>query len=173
MSQAQLVSPLPTRPNLPDGFKVGAVTATATTLPWDKAREQLAAARNYWLATTYPDGRIHIMPVWGVWLDNTLYFTTDASSQKARNIAANPNVALHLDSAAELVSLDGSAEAVSDAAVYERVADAYAAKYDHRLELGAENSSERLFVVHPNLAFTWRESDIGGSITRWLFRKGV
>jgi hypothetical protein len=173
MSELQLATapaPKASRANLPAGFNVRDVPTTSARLPWDKASALLAAARNYWMATSYPDGRIHIMPVWGVWLDDALYFTTDTTSQKARNIATNPSVAIHLDSAPELVSLDGTAQLVTDPTIFRRIADAYEAKYDYRVDLSLDNTTERLFVVRPDLAFTWLESDIGGSITRWLFR---
>ena len=62
-------------------------------LPWAWAVERLTRARNYWIATTCPDGLPHCVPVWGVWLDddNAFYFSSGTQSRKARNLAANPN----------------------------------------------------------------------------------
>ncbi len=161
--------PQPSRPHLPAEFKVQDAAITSARLPWDKTRERLVAARNYWLASLSPDGRIHIIPVWGVWLDEAFYFTTDENSQKGRNLAANPNVALHLDTAEDLVSLDGMADLVTDQALLERVFAAYEAKYDYHLEPDLTNPRYRCYQLLPNVAFTWLESDIGGSITRWRF----
>ena len=59
-------------------------------LPWSWAAERLSQAHNYFVATARPDGRPHVMPVWGLWLDDAFYFSTGASSRKARNLAANP-----------------------------------------------------------------------------------
>src|SRR5712691_7751987 len=57
-------------------------------LPWKWATERLTRARNYWIATTRPNGQPHSRPVWGVWLDDTFYFST--GSLAAQNLAANP-----------------------------------------------------------------------------------
>ena len=45
-------------------------------LHWSWAAERLTAARNYWVASVWPDGRPHTMPVWGMWDDSTLWFTS-------------------------------------------------------------------------------------------------
>ncbi len=172
MSEPQMAAhqPQPQRADLPAEFGVQDAAATSAKLPWDIARQRLVAARNYWLASMYPDGRIHIIPVWGVWLDEVFYFTTAESSQKGRNLAANPNVGLHLDSAEEMVSLDGKAYPVTDQALLERVFAAYEVKYDYHLDPDLTNPSYRCYQLLPHVAFTWLESDIGGSITRWHFR---
>ena len=163
--------PQPTRPHLPTEFAVQDAATTSARLPWEKSRAHLVAAHDYWLASLYPDGRIHILPVWGVWLDEAFYFTTAESSQKGRNLAANPNVALHLDTAEDLVTLDGVAHPVTDQALLERVFTAYEAKYDYHLDPDLTNPSYRCYQVLPRTAFTWLESDIGGSITRWRFKQ--
>jgi hypothetical protein len=38
-------------------------------IAWDDVCARLAKSRNYWVATSRPDGRPHSMPVWGVWLE--------------------------------------------------------------------------------------------------------
>jgi hypothetical protein len=38
-------------------------TNAAEVLPWSHARQRLAAAENYWLATTRRDGSPHVAPV--------------------------------------------------------------------------------------------------------------
>ena len=43
----------------------GFPTSDAQLLPWAYAEQRLVAARNYWLATTRPDGRPHVSPAWG------------------------------------------------------------------------------------------------------------
>ena len=51
-----------------------------------RALARLRAAMSYWIATTRPDGRPHAAPVWGVWLDDALWFGT--MGQKVRNLDA-------------------------------------------------------------------------------------
>ena len=88
------------RPRMTD---YGVPADPAGALPFEWARERLAANRNYWLVTVDPAGRPHSTPVWGVWLDNALYFGTDPQSFKYKNLAANPAVAVHLESGDEVV----------------------------------------------------------------------
>jgi hypothetical protein len=105
----------------------------ATVTPWAEARRRLDEAETYWLATVRPDGRPHVRPVLGVWLDSALYFSTSETSRKGKNLAHNSRCVLAVGSLA-LPALDlvveGDAAKVSDEAKLHRVADAYAAKYE-------------------------------------------
>ena len=44
----------------------GSPRATTGMLPWSWAEERLTRSHDYWCATTWPDGRPHVMPVWAV-----------------------------------------------------------------------------------------------------------
>jgi PPOX class probable F420-dependent enzyme len=57
----------------------------------------VAAARVCALATTYPDGRPHVVPVSPVLDLDRLVFASEADTQKVRNIEADPSVALCFD----------------------------------------------------------------------------
>jgi len=70
----------------------------ATVTPWAVVRERLADGRTYWLATVRPDGRPHVVPVGGVWLDGALYFTTGQGTQKGKNLSRNSPCILTLAS---------------------------------------------------------------------------
>ena len=98
----------PERPGLDPSY--GISTAEEGLLPWSWVSEQMERSRNYWVCTTRPDGRPHAMPVWGVWVDDTLWFSTGDGSVKARNLAADPRVAVHLESGDDAVMLEGTAE---------------------------------------------------------------
>ncbi|HEU4760074.1 MAG TPA: pyridoxamine 5'-phosphate oxidase family protein, partial [Dehalococcoidia bacterium] len=65
--------PMVSRPHMP-GY--GISEDDEGLLPWAWAEERLAKSHNYWVATARPDGRPHAMPVWAVWLDDRLYFST-------------------------------------------------------------------------------------------------
>ncbi len=84
-------------------------------LPWTWATERLTQARNYWIATTRPDGQPHSRPVWGVWLDDIFYFSTGSLAEQ--NLATNPAITVHLESGSEVVIIEGTAEPISDAAL--------------------------------------------------------
>jgi PPOX class probable F420-dependent enzyme len=59
------------------------------------------AARTCALATTYPDGRPHVVPICTVLDLDRLVFASEADTQKVRNIEANPEVAIAFDAYAE------------------------------------------------------------------------
>ena len=99
-------------------------------LPWSWARERLESARNYWLATTRPDGRPHAMAVWAVWHEESLWFSTARGSRKATNLAGNPRCVVCTERADEAVIVEGVAGLARDPARLVAVAEIYLAKYE-------------------------------------------
>jgi pyridoxamine 5'-phosphate oxidase-like protein len=81
--------PRASRPYMP-GYGIARPEEGSGLLHWSWAAERLTTARNYWVATVWPDGRPHIMPVWGMWDDSTLWFSSAEGSRKVRNLAADP-----------------------------------------------------------------------------------
>ncbi|HWO72233.1 MAG TPA: pyridoxamine 5'-phosphate oxidase family protein [Dehalococcoidia bacterium] len=144
-------------------------------LPWRWAEDRLRRNRNYWLATVRPDGRPHLMPVWGVWLDGSFFFSTAASSRKAKNLRSDPRCALSVENGLEPIVVEGTARPVEDAATLERAADAYSRKYDWPLRVrngGVYDSGGNggpLFRLEPETCFGMTESDLARTATRWRF----
>jgi PPOX class probable F420-dependent enzyme len=136
---------------------------------WSKATDLLAPARNYWVGSTRPDGRPHAMPVWGIWQDDTLYFSTGRNSRKARNLAANPAVVVHLESGDEVVILEGEIEEVHDQPILDRFTDAYDVKYQFRPN--TTDPTQLVYRLRPHTAFTWSEKDYPQSALRWDFAR--
>jgi nitroimidazol reductase NimA-like FMN-containing flavoprotein (pyridoxamine 5'-phosphate oxidase superfamily) len=134
---------------------------------WDWALERLTKSRNYYVATTRPDGRPHVMPVWGVWIDNRLLFSTGNSSTKARNLAANPSCAVATDDPTEALIVEGIAAEETDAEILQRFVAVYKDKYDWEVNASAGG----IFAVTPRVAFAFIESpeDFQNSATRWRF----
>jgi hypothetical protein len=60
----------------------------ATPTEWSQARDELADAEVYWLSTVRPDGRPHVTPLLGIWLEDALYFCTGPDERKAKNWAS-------------------------------------------------------------------------------------
>ena len=166
--QAQLRERIEPRPDRPDMEGYGIATDPEGMLLWGWASAALAAARNYWIGTTRPDGRPHAAPVWGIWLDETFYFGTGPTSCKGRNLAVNPAIVVHLESGDDSVILEGVAEPLTDASLLERYADAYEAKYQFRPDT---SKPEGTYMLRPRVAFGWRERDFPTSATRWRFRE--
>src|SRR5919206_3597441 len=103
--------PQRSRPVMPEGY--GVPTTDDGLLDWSWATQRLEAARNYWFSTTRPDGRPHAMPAWAVWLDGVLYFEGSPATRRARNLATNPALSVHLESADEVVILEGEVHEAS------------------------------------------------------------
>jgi hypothetical protein len=154
------------RPQLTPGY--GIETSREGLLPWSYVSEHMAAARNYWVATTRPDGRPHSAPVWGLWLDETFYFSTDPDSTKARNLTANPATVVHLESGDDVVILEGIVGRVTKTTALTRFVDLYEAKYGIRPDPSDPGQGVYQFKAHTALA--WREQDMPKSATRWNLR---
>jgi general stress protein 26 len=158
-------SPTPSRPKMPDGY--GITKGSTGLMRWNAVEEQLEKAKNYWVGTTRPDGRPHAMPVWGLWLDRTFYFSSDGSSRKARNIAANGCAVVHLESGDAAVIVEGEAHRVTNRGLFAKVDEAYTKKY--RMGLSGIPGDVGVFAVQPKVVFAWRERDFPKSATKWRF----
>jgi hypothetical protein len=128
---------------------------------------RLEKSKNYWIGSTCPDGRPHIMPVWGVWLDGAVIFGTDRGSRKARNIRANPLATVHLESGDDAVILECSAREVTDAREIAEIDTAYLKKY--KMKLTDAPGVPFILAMKPNVAFAWHERNFAVSATRWKF----
>jgi hypothetical protein len=144
-------------------------------LPWTWATERLTRARNYWIATTRPDGKPHSRPVWGIWIDDTFYFST--GSLAASNLVTRPAITVHLESGSEVVIIEGVAEPVNDATLVEQVVSLYNQKYNWNLD--PHDLPGPFYAVRPQVAFGWHfdESELNpestglGTATRWRFKQ--
>lgn len=142
-------------------------------LPWMWAIERLTRARNYWIATTRPDGKPHSRPVWGVWLDDAFYFSTGSLATK--NLATRPAITVHLESGSEVIIIEGVAEIVKDATLVEQIVSLYNQKYSWNLV--PHNLPDPFYIVRPQVAFGWHfddslltpESSGLETATRWRF----
>jgi PPOX class probable F420-dependent enzyme len=105
----------------------------AEATPWTAAEAVLRESELYWLTTVRADGRPHVTPLVGVWLDDAFAFTTGPDEQKGRNLAHAPQVAVTTGVSTWARGLDvvveGVAAPVTDPATLRRVAEAYDLKY--------------------------------------------
>jgi PPOX class probable F420-dependent enzyme len=161
--------PRATRPFMP-GYGTLPPTDGGGLLPWSWAEERLASARDYWVASILPDGRPHVMPVWGVWLDDALWFSSAVRSRKARNLAADPRCTMTTDVPTEPVVVHGTAAVIIDldriATFLDALGRKYATAYDPDFLDPAVNASFRL---EPEVVFGLVEENFTGSPTRWAF----
>jgi nitroimidazol reductase NimA-like FMN-containing flavoprotein (pyridoxamine 5'-phosphate oxidase superfamily) len=160
--------PVADRPDVPAAYGVVAADKGQGLLDWSEMGQQLAAPVTYWLCTTRPDGRPHAVPVWGVWLDNAFYFGTHRHSAKARNLAANPYLSLHLDDNRQVLIVEGPVSEIVDSRERFLVDQAMARKYDLADDNPAEDPNP-VFSMRPKVAFAWSGEDYGATATRWRF----
>jgi hypothetical protein len=140
-------------------------------LSWPEVAGRLAAARNYWLCTTTATGAPHAAPVWGVVISRRLYLYSERSTVKARNIAVDPRVVVHLESAEDVVAGRGTAADLGTPAEVPHVVTALSAKYsgedDRQYLPAADPDFDVVYVIQPQSAMVWRLSDYAASQRRW------
>ncbi|MBA3380003.1 MAG: pyridoxamine 5'-phosphate oxidase family protein [Chloroflexia bacterium] len=120
---------------------------------------KVAAARlSAWahVATVGPNGYSDVVPVHPSWEGDTIWFMTGSTSIKVRNIAHQPNVAMHwqVTEAGDGVEVRGTAEAHEDIDTKVRL---WNGVFDYDLNMfapgGPEGSPDTVFVaVRPNRA---------------------
>jgi nitroimidazol reductase NimA-like FMN-containing flavoprotein (pyridoxamine 5'-phosphate oxidase superfamily) len=133
-------------------------------LPWTWIARKMNGCRTFWLATIYAGhARPHVMPVWGVWVNDAFYFSTGRKSRKGQNLAANPACTVTNDDGLEAVIVEGQARPVEDHKALELAAGAYKKKY----KMDPRSMSEPIFVVRPSKVFAFIEKSFPKSATRW------
>lgn len=135
---------------------------------WSDAERRLVEARSYWLATTSDDGTPHVRPVWGIWVDGRLYFDGHPRTRWARNLAREPRASVHLESAADVVIVDGIGEDVerTDEELGGRIAAAWKRKYGRLVPAPAVHG---IFRLTPSRARGWSEDLHDGTV--WTFQR--
>jgi hypothetical protein len=163
------MQPTADRPVMP-GYGVLPADQGSGLMPWDEAERRLSASHDYWCATVRPDGRPHVMPVWGVWLDGQLWFSSGMRARKARNLAAQPRCTMTTDDARNPVVVDGVARQVTDRAGIAAFVAAVDAKYGGGVSMEfLDPALNGTFAVAPERVFAISEDDFAGSPTRWTF----
>jgi PPOX class probable F420-dependent enzyme len=135
-------------------------------LQWRWVAERLTSARNYWVCTVRADGRPHAAPVWALWLDEAIWFSTSEASQKGRNIARDQRVVVHLESGDETVIVEGEVVRERDRSALERFVEAYEAKYAWRID--PANDDYAAYVVRPRVVHAWTEAGFPRNATRFV-----
>jgi nitroimidazol reductase NimA-like FMN-containing flavoprotein (pyridoxamine 5'-phosphate oxidase superfamily) len=155
------------RPAMPDRWEYGSEPSEAPDLQWSQVRDRIAAADVYWLATTRPDGRPHVVPIGGVWADDALYLTLGPTTVSARNAARNRAALVHLEDANDAVIVEGTISQPAPPEVPAEAAAAYGRKYEGTWD--PADTEMPYWVLRPRVVMTWRSEDIKGSAVRWRF----
>jgi general stress protein 26 len=162
-----VTAPEASRPRFHESYGIWAADEGAGLLAWEWATERLERAHNYWVATASREGSPHAAPIWGLWLDEVFYFSTARGSRKGRNLAANPQAVVHLESGDEVVIVEGEVKEVDGRNSLDRLALAYGEKYT--LQIKFDDPGSVVYALKPARAFAWRETDYPESATRFNF----
>jgi PPOX class probable F420-dependent enzyme len=158
------------RPHMP-GYGIAGAAEGSGLLPWSWAAERLRISRNYWVVSIWPDGRPHTMPVWGMWDDAVLWFSSSAGSRKTRNLAADPRCCVTTEDATDPVVIEGTARLVTEPALLQRVIDLMNDKYGTEFGVDFLSPAKNAAIqVRPGRVFGLRSGDFTGSPTRWTFQ---
>jgi PPOX class probable F420-dependent enzyme len=141
-------------------------------LPWSFAEERLASSHDYWLATRWPDGRPHLMPVWGLWLEDNLWFSTAAGSRKARNLEAEPRCSMATNDPLEPVIVEGTATLVLErdevALFTEKLRIKYASEWVEDVYT-VDFYVGGTYRLTTTSVFALKDSEFATSPTRWTY----
>jgi uncharacterized pyridoxamine 5'-phosphate oxidase family protein len=162
-------SPKATRPHMP-GY--GLPKGTKGLLLWKWAEDRLKKSHNIWIATVRPDGRPHLMIVWGLWLEGKFYFSTGRESRKAKNLLANSNCVIATEKADQAVIVEGIAEEERDVELRRKFLRLCERKYDFDMSSFEEpvlSLKEPIYVVRPKVIFGLDEKKSLNAATRWRF----
>ena len=167
-----MLLPRSDRPEVPDGY--GVPETDDGILEWSVVEDRLKVSLHYWMATTRPDGRPHVVPRWGVWMEGRLWYDGSPDTVHARNLAANPACVLHLEDGRQAAIVECLSEAATPPGLElgGRLSAAMSAKYG---ELGYSPQADAwegdaaggLCVFAPVKAMAW--FDFPTDITRFRF----
>jgi hypothetical protein len=159
------------RPELPDGY---GVQETGPFLDWAVVEGRLVDSTEYWLASTRPDGRPHVVPRWGVWLENNFWYDGSPETRHSKNLIENPACALHLESGTTVTIVEGRSHRSEPIAgeLGERLAAEYGRKYKKlgyapTADAWSDEHAGGMRVLIPEKAIAW--SVFPTDMTRFAF----
>lgn len=113
---------------------------------------RLFSERNIWLATTRPNGKPHLVPIWFVWVRERFYICTADSSVKVKNIVANPRASVALEDGNQPIIAEGRAAMLPRPHPDDVVAE-FKRKYDW--DISTDGSYTALIEVTPEKWLKW------------------
>lgn len=157
---------------MPEGY--GVPDTDEGLLQWTEVEARLVASHHYWMATTRSDGRPHVVPRWGVWLDDRFWYDGAPTTLHVRNLVRDPSCTLHLENGAQAVIVDGESHQADPPGLElgGRISEAFRAKYAEQGYTPEPDAWEGpgsggLRVFTPRTAMAW--FDFPGDMTRFRF----
>lgn len=127
---------------------------------------KLTDAEHYWLAPVRADGRPHVVPVDGLWLDGRLHFGGVETTVWPKNMHHDPRVTVHLDDSVAAVIVEGTcAVELPGQEGAEALVAASKAKYGYAPPVEAYLSG--VWTLPPDKVLAW--TDLAVDATRFAF----
>jgi hypothetical protein len=165
-----MTEPFRDRPEMPAGY---GVDQADSFVPWEVVEGRLRESLFYWIATTRPDSRPHVVPRWGVWMEGAFWYDGSPETVHVRNLEQNTNAVLHLESGNEVTIVEGESIRPDPITgeVGERLAAEYARKYAPQYTPSPEAWSDEIAGgmrrIEPVKIITW--SEFPKNVTRFTF----
>lgn len=150
-------TPKITRPHFPHGY----VDRPKKFLTWEWVAAQVAESKHYWLCSVRPNGRPHVVPRWGAFLDHKFYYDGSPETRHAQNIMKNPHVTLNLENGEKAIFMEGTSRPAGkpDPQFAKRLAKAIGDKYKDRGYSPKPNQWDKggLYVFTPRQCIAWSQ----------------
>jgi hypothetical protein len=154
------VEPIVSSVHLPTGYGT-----PQRMLEWDAVRGRLEDAQQYWLATTRPDGRPHVVPVDGLWRESRWYFGGHPDTVHQRNLRLDSEIVIHLADPIRAVIVEGQAEwVIPDAKAARELAAASKDKYGYAPPAAYRGG---VWALIPRRVLAW--DNLATDATRFVF----
>jgi general stress protein 26 len=125
-------------------------------LAWSDVESKLESAPVYWIASTRPDGRPHVVPRDGTWIEGGLYYGGSAETVHFRNIMANPEIVVHIGDGQEAIIVEGAVEIEKpDAEKAQRLSDASFDKYPQYGRMDPKMYMVGVSFLRPRRVLAW------------------
>jgi len=141
---------------------------TTTTLTWEDVRARLIIAKQYWVAINRSAGCPHVVPVDGLWVDDSLYYGGSPATWHVRLARVNPHVTVHLPDPWKVVVVEGEVRMANPTPqLAQHLADLANEKYvEYGMQFDASSYSDP-FRLEPRRVLAW--SSFPADATRFVF----
>ncbi|MGA7271334.1 MAG: pyridoxamine 5'-phosphate oxidase family protein [Acidimicrobiia bacterium] len=152
----------PERPDIPDGY--GISSDPHGLLTWDVVDGVMTSCDLYWVATTSPEGRPHLIPIHAAYADQRVYLSGDPDTRWYRNLSARPRIEVGAASGNLQVMFRGRAELITpDESTFAAISANISSKYDWEAPHGPT------WQVTPSVVIAFDVADFANSPTRFRF----
>lgn len=143
-------------------------------LAWSDVESILRHGRFYWISTTDPDGRPHLVQQWGAWVGEQLYFEGSERTHWAQNLARDARVAFGTQTGTRALFGQGRVDLVRglEPPLAKQIASQYARKYGRTFDYrpkAAQYVKGHVFRATPSKIIAFDVKHFTASGTRFTF----